>query len=262
METAVDVRRRSHTGTTLHLFDDVRVASRGRTVPVPEGGKRLLALLAVQGRHVDRRWAYGRLWPDVGDERAAGNLRSCIWRLHGLGVVDVGRTRLGLHSSLAVDIDDVDRWVGSVANGTAAGEELRIHRDCVYALDLLPGWYDDWVVMARERLRQRVLRALEMLSRTLSEQSRHAEAVEAAMLAVQLEPLRDSAQRTLIRAHLVEGNWSEGRRSCKQYVDLLRTELDVEPDPELAKVLVSPWSCCAEARAHLVGNATAGQGGV
>ena len=59
------------------------------------------------------------------------------------------------------------------------------------ALDLLPGWYDDWVVFERERLRQRLLHALEMLSLRLVRQGRFGEAVEAALL-VHAEPLRES----------------------------------------------------------------------
>jgi DNA-binding SARP family transcriptional activator len=245
MRAAVEGQRSVDSGATLHLLGDLRVESRAGTVTVPEGSKRLLALLALHRRHrrhLGRRWASGQLWPNVRDDRAAGNLRSCIWRLHrvGIDVVDADRATLGLADSIAVDVDDVDRWAGRLAEGTATVEELRVHPHSVEALGLLPDWYDDWVIMSRERLRQRVLHALEALSLTLSSQGRHPEAVEAAILAVQLEPLRDSAQRTLIRAHLAEGNWSEGRRSCRIYVDLLRDELGVEPGQELADLLVSP----------------------
>ena len=54
------------------------------------------------------------------------------------------------------------------------------------ALDLLPGWYDDWTILERERLRQRVLHALEAQSRILSAVGRHAVAVEAALSSLKL----------------------------------------------------------------------------
>ena len=60
------------------------------------------------------------------------------------------------------------------------------------------------------------------------------------MMAVSAEPLRDSAQRMLIRAHLAEGNWVEARRSFEANRALLDRELGVEPDPELAAVIRSP----------------------
>jgi DNA-binding SARP family transcriptional activator len=233
----------------LHLLGDLRLESGAGVVPLPEGSKRLLVLLALNRRRLDRRWAAGVLWPDGSDDRAAGNLRSSIWRLRraGIDVIDADRVCLKLADTLDVDVDLVDRWAGRVVDGTTCAADLRVHPDSVEALDLLPGWYDEWVVMSRERLRHRVLHAFEALSRTLSGRGRHYEAIEAAILAAQLEPLRDSAQRALIRAHLAEGNWIEGQRSCRVYVDLLRSELGIEPHPDLMAVLARPWAFCAQA---------------
>jgi DNA-binding SARP family transcriptional activator len=94
--------------------------------------------------------------------------------------------------------------------------------------------------MERERVRQRLLHALDALSRQLVVRQRCAEAVEAAMMAVSAEPLRESAQRMLIEAHLAEGNWVEARRSFEVYRDLLYRELGVEPDPQLAAMVRGP----------------------
>src|SRR5690242_21218853 len=57
-----------------------------------------------------------------------------------------------------------------------------LFRSGVDAIDLLPGWYDDWVLMERERVRQRLLHALEALSGQLAQVGRCAEAVDAAMM--------------------------------------------------------------------------------
>ena len=234
---------------TLHLLGELLLESPAGWAPLPEGGKRLLVLLALNRRRLDRRWAAGVLWPDGSDERAAGNLRSSIWRLRGAGfdVIEADRTCLKLADDVAVDVELVDRWAARATEGTPHGDDLHVHPDCIEALDLLPGWYDDWVVMSRERLRHRVLHALEALSRVLSRQGRHYEAIEAAILAARVEPLRDSAQRALIRAHLAEGNWIEGQRSCRIYIDLLRTELGIEPHPDLLAVLARPWAFCTHA---------------
>jgi hypothetical protein len=80
--------------------------------------------------------------------------------------------------------------------------------------DVLPGWYDDWVLIERERLRQRVFHAMEQLSREMVRQGRFAEAVEAALVTVSAEPLRESGQRVLIEGHLAEGTgWRPGAGS-------------------------------------------------
>jgi DNA-binding SARP family transcriptional activator len=103
-------------------------------------------------------------------------------------------------------------------------------------MDLLPGWYDDWVIFERERIRQRLLHALEALSRRLVAEGRCADAVEAAISAVSADPLRESANRVLIEAHLAEGNVVEARRVYERYRDTVRGELGVEPGEQLTRL--------------------------
>ena len=104
-------------------------------------------------------------------------------------------------------------------------------------MDLLPGWYDDWVIFERERIRQRLLHAVEALSRRLVETDRFAEAVDAAVSAVSADPLRESANRVLMEAHLAEGNLIEAHRTYKRYRDTVRRELGVEPGEQLTSLL-------------------------
>jgi DNA-binding SARP family transcriptional activator len=105
------------------------------------------------------------------------------------------------------------------------------------ALDLLPGWYEDWALLERERVRQRLLHAMEAQSRQLAQAGRYGQAVEAAMQAVGADPLRESAQRALVEAHLAEGNWMEARRSLDLYAELLDRELGASPGAEITALL-------------------------
>jgi DNA-binding SARP family transcriptional activator len=95
--------------------------------------------------------------------------------------------------------------------------------------DLLTGWYDDWVLLERERFRQLRLHALETLCDLLTAAGRFGEAIQAGLTAVDGEPLRESAQRSLIRAHLAEGNGSEAVRRYRSFVKLLHDELGLKP---------------------------------
>ena len=210
-----------------------------RTLNVPEGSKRLLVFVALHGGRVDRRHAAGTLWPDGDDERASGNLRSALWRLKGAGidVLEADKVTLGLRPGTEVDVDLLSEWSNRLIDGTAASTELRITPHALEAIDLLPGWYDDWVIFARERLRQRLLHALEALSRRLRECGRLGEAVEVAVTAVSLEPLRESAQLVLAEAHLAEGNVVEVLRCFRTYRHLLDTELGVEPGQRLVSIV-------------------------
>ncbi|MGH3944918.1 MAG: AfsR/SARP family transcriptional regulator [Pseudonocardiaceae bacterium] len=229
----------SNQAPVLHLFGGPHVTLGQRRVEIPEGSKRLLVFVALHRRRVERRHAAGTLWPIGDDIRAAGNLRSALWRLRGAGIdlLAADKWSLALCDGVVVDVHVVGNWAARLVDGTASDDDLAVLPWWVDALDLLPGWYDDWALVERERMRQHVLHALEALSRRLVRAGRCAEAVEAAILAVGAEPLRESAQRVLIEAHFAEGNWVEGWRSYQRYRDLLCSELDVEPSADLTALL-------------------------
>jgi DNA-binding SARP family transcriptional activator len=223
----------------LNLFGGPFVVADGLRLEVPEGGKRLLAYVALLGHPVERRQAAGTLWPDGDDVRAAGNLRSALWRLKGAGidVIVADRFCLNLRSDVVVDVATVRGWARRLTEGTPTDADL-----CAYGwrsefLDLLPGWYEDWALFERERIRQQLLHALEALSRWLLDHGRAAEAIEAAVTAVLVEPLRESAQRRLFEAHIAEGNLVEGLRTYHAYRDLLRRELGAQPGSSFTEVV-------------------------
>lgn len=224
---------------TIHLFGGPYITINGVKVHVPEGSKRLLAFVALHNGRVERRHAAGAIWPLGGDDRAAGNLRSALWRLRGAGIeiLQCDKRSLCLDDGVGVDVRAVSEWANRVIGDRATEADLAVSPVQMEALNLLPGWYDDWTILERERLRQRMLHALEALSCLLVGVGRHADAVEAAIAAVTSEPLRESAQRVLIEAHLSEGNWAEARRCFVAYRDLLRRELGVSPSPELGAYL-------------------------
>lgn len=223
----------------LHLFGGPFVTAGGTRLCVPEGGKRLLAFIALHCGAVERRYAAGTLWPFGDDRRAAGNLRSALWRLKSSPVtlVSADKSWMSLSAEVVVDVDVVNEWAGRLIQGSACEGDLVLGPLGLDALDLLPGWYDDWVLIERERMRERLMHTLEALSSALVRSGRFAEAIEAAMLVVSSEPLRESAQRVLIEAHIAEGNWIEGRRRFDTYNRLLWRELRAEPDPKLSGLL-------------------------
>jgi DNA-binding SARP family transcriptional activator len=223
----------------LHLFGGPYITVDRRRMEVPEGSKRLLAFVALHDRRVERRHAAGTLWPGGDDLRAAGNLRSALWRLKRACVplIVADKCSLSLRDDLLVDLHVVNEWARRLINGSEASSDLVVLPWGLDSLDLLPGWYDDWALMEGERVRQRLLHALEALSVAFLRSGRCGEAIEAAMLAVSSEPLRESAQRVLIEAHIAEGNWVEGRRHFDAYRHLLFRELGIEPHSLLSDLM-------------------------
>ena len=70
----------------------------------------------------------------------------------------------------------------------------------------MPGWDEDWLLLAREQLRQMRLHAAEVTARRLRERGRYTESIDVMLAVIAEEPLRESAQGVLIDAHLGEGN--------------------------------------------------------
>jgi DNA-binding SARP family transcriptional activator len=219
----------------VHLFGGPYVTVDGQRRPVPEGSKRLLAFVALRRGRVERRYVAGALWPVGDDDRAAGNLRSALWRLRaaGIDVLHHDKWSLSLLDHVRVDLHQLEAWANRIIASSPRATDLDPVRLETEALDLLPGWYDDWTISERGRLRQRVLHALEAQSQLLSEQGRHADAIGAALAAIMAEPLRESAHRALIEAHLAEDNWTEAQRILHAYRALLDRELGVSPSREL-----------------------------
>jgi DNA-binding SARP family transcriptional activator len=241
-------RQRDRPETVLHVLDGPCLRVRGRPAGLPESSLRLLVYLAFRRRPAVRRVVAATLWPDVAESRAGGNLRSAMWRLRGAGaggaVVEAGGTALALGPEVAVDLALLSGWAERVIEGGTGGtgtSDLTVPDGVDAALDLLPGWYDDWAIVERERVRTRILHALEQVSRNFSAAGRHARAVDAAIAAVCADPLRETAQRALIQAHLAEGNLVEAQRTFRSYRELLVAELGVDPAPEL-------WQLIAAAR--------------
>jgi DNA-binding SARP family transcriptional activator len=224
----------------LSLLGGFQLRCAGQHVAVARGGQRLLALLALQGRPLERLWVAGTLWLDATEERAGASLRSALWRLPhpgGSAVVEASATDLRLAGDLAVDVHELAARASGL--DSPAGCAAPDPEPSALAADLLPDWYEDWVLLERERYRQLRLHALEALCARLTEAGRFGAAVQAGLAAVAGEPLRESAHRTLIRAHLAEGNPGEAVRQYRLYRRLLAGELAIEPSAAI-RGLVEP----------------------
>jgi DNA-binding SARP family transcriptional activator len=207
---------------------------------VQRSGQRLLALLALQERPLERLWVAGTLWMDASEERAGASLRSALWRLPqpgGTPMVESSVTHLRLARDIDVDLHDLSARIERLEQASTAIDDRT--GSSALTRDLLPDWYEDWVVLERERFRQLRLHALEALCARLTEAGRFGAAVQAGLAAVSGEPLRESAHRTLIRAHLAEGNPGEAVRQFHLYRRLLADELAVEPSVAI-RGLVQP----------------------
>lgn len=226
----------------LRLLDGFELTCEGRPVPLPLPAERLLAFLALQDSPLLRCYVAGTLWLDASEERAAGSLRSALWRVRRLDVrlVEADGHRLRLAPTVSVDSRETVAWAHRMLDASTepgADDVAEIWRRDV----LLPDWYDDWVAFERERLRALRAHALEHLCRRLAEAGRFGEATEAGLASIRDDPLRESAHRALIAAHLAEGNPASALQQYRAFAGLLKRELGIRPSPRM-EALVAPMT--------------------
>jgi len=226
---ARDVRLR-----LLGAFELCRAAD---SMPLQMSVQRLVAFVALHPRPVLRQYVAGSLWLHTSDERACANLRSVLWRLHrtGLRIVEATDTQLRLGPDVYVDLREAEALARRVLEDDRPdGLEVDLS---VLASDLLPDWYDDWVLIERECFRQLRLLALDALCDRLLRAGRMRKALEAGLVSVAGEPLRESAHRALVRVHLAEGNAGEAIRQYRFCRRLLLEHLGVEPSDRMKDLI-------------------------
>lgn len=197
-----------------------------------------MAFVALHPRGVHRVVAAGTLWATASEARAGASLRSALWRLRSASpvpLVDVGAERLRLLPYVSVDVHEQTAAARRALDPATPPQDYRQELDG----ELLPGWYEEWVLVERDRLRQLRLHALESASERLATASRFAEAIEVALAAVAADPLRETAHQALIRSHLAEGNVAEALLQYRRYASLLRRKVGAAPSRRLRE-LVEP----------------------
>jgi DNA-binding SARP family transcriptional activator len=230
------------------LLGDFEMTWRERPIPMACGAKRLLAFLALERAQVRRAYVAGALWSDSEERRAAGNLRSALWRIRGTGIDVVRATSTDLRLSPGVRVDLDEAMVLAMRIAAAHGDWVDAAGIDMAPLtrDVLVGWYEDWIVFERERFRQMRLHALESLGERQLALGLHSEAIQCAIAAIDGDPLRESAHRLLIKAYVAEGNAAGAVRHFRSLCDLLMAELGVAPSDDLADLVRISASGTAE----------------
>jgi DNA-binding SARP family transcriptional activator len=221
---------------------EVRIGT-GRFSLTSLGSKRLLVFLALHDRIVARVAIAGTIWPEVSDEKAGVSLRASLSRMGAplREAIVAAPADLHLATNVTVDYRESQALAHRLLQSETPPRASDLSSDAVSVLsdELLPDWYDDWVVAEAEDWRQLRMTALEAQARILTACGRLPEAAGAARAAMRAEPLRESAHASLVRVHLAEGNQSEALRVYERYRKLLLDELELEPTRLLSDLVAS-----------------------
>ncbi|MFE3452575.1 ATP-binding protein [Nonomuraea sp. NPDC059194] len=194
--------------------------------------QRFLALIALRRDLQHRSRLAFELWPDSDEHQARTNLRKLLHDFrHSLP--DIGEF---------VQIDtEIVRWIPTGPSGVdvlrfrdamAAGDLELAAR--LYAGDLLPACYDDWVMDERAKLRAEAHGVLVRLADEAAGRHDHEAVIRYAQGVLDLEPTDEAAVRLQMEAQLARGDRGAALRAYHRYAQVLDRDLAVEPGEAIA----------------------------
>jgi TolB-like protein len=196
----------------------------------------LLAYLAVERvRPHTRDHLATLLWADTGEERARHNLRQALSKIRGSCecVVQVDGDCLAIDpAGCDVDVIEFERLADS--------EDPDELRRCLnlYRGELLEGVvpkepvYEDWLLVARARLRRKACLTASHLVEVLRSEDRIEEAIEVLNYMLSMDSAHETAHRNLMELLNQSGRRSDALRQYKECVEALERELGAGPGPE------------------------------
>jgi DNA-binding SARP family transcriptional activator/TolB-like protein len=199
----------------------------------------LLAILAAaEPKGTSRDRALSILWSEADGERARHALSQTLYSLRrdlGADVV-ISAPELRLQASLITsDIDDFRKAVANKRWADAAA---------LYAGPFLDGFYladapefERWAEVERQALGADGIRAIEFVAKDAMQHARHDEAQAAWGRLTRLDPFNGRFAAYYMEALAAHGARNAALAHGKSYVELVKRELDAEPDRAVQKVL-------------------------
>jgi DNA-binding SARP family transcriptional activator len=151
------------------------------------------------------------LWPESEETNARSNLRHALWRLRkaiGEEYFDADKVTIAFKV-----LEDCELDVFCLEGERIDTEKLDalIKAVSVYGGDLLPGFYESWVVLERERLRSAFEHAVQRLLDLLIERGSWLEVLEWGERWIALGHVPEPAFRALMTAYGALGDSSVAR---------------------------------------------------
>ena len=224
----------------LDLLGTLSLRNETHPVPVAAQQKRPLGLLAMlglsgrQGLSRDRIEAY--LWPESSPARAQHALDQTVYAIrHSLGSDFILSTARELR--LNPELVRVDVWEFEQAMRAGQWTAAVGH----YKGPLLDGFHfadscelESWIDTNRSRLRLEYQKAIECLANVATKARDHSQSVMWLRKLANSDPLSADATKKLMLALAAAGDRAGAVKHARLYRELVRQELEMEPDAEIA----------------------------
>ena len=236
----------------IELFGGLR-AARGERVVTHFETRKIAALFACLAlrlhRAQPRELLAEQLWPEEDWDATRNRLRQALSSLrqtldpggsieNSVLLTDRSEARLD-PAAVTTDVQEFEAALAAAAAAPGPEEVVASLRPAIrlYQGELLPGYYEEWVLAERERLAQAYQDALARFANALRETGDVSGAIEASRRLVAVDPLREDAHAGLMRLYAAAGRASEALRQYRELERILREELGAAPSPATQALL-------------------------
>jgi DNA-binding SARP family transcriptional activator len=184
------------------------------------------------------------LWPDSTEAQAHTNLRQLLYHLRqALPDADSFLRTDKQHLqwlparpdvTFTLDVQTLEQAMEQaqqaeqVQDTRALRQKLEQVLD-LYRGDLLPGFYEEWILPERDRLRQLFYRAAGRFLALVEQEQDYEAAITVAQRLVRADPLDEAAYRHVMRLYALRGERAAALRTYHACAQLLERELGTEP---------------------------------
>ncbi len=214
---------------------EARYGGNPLTLPTRNAQALFAYLVLNAGKSFRREMLAGLLWPASSEENARSNLRHELWRLRKalpeqgqycltaneimialnpeyLSFLDVRQLESGLREG-----NSLDQWIEALSN---------------YGGELLPGFYDEWVVVERERLHALFDTWMDRLLAALQAGSRWTEVHEWAVRWTTFSQWPEPAYRALMIVHALSGDVPKAISTYERFSQGLKKDYGIRPSEQ------------------------------
>ncbi|MDX1418242.1 MAG: BTAD domain-containing putative transcriptional regulator, partial [Candidatus Promineifilaceae bacterium] len=225
------------TGYSYRLLGTLRIEEEGQPAALIRSpiGCALVTYLIVTGEPQSREVVASLFWDDTSTSKSLRNLRSLLNRIHKMAPeLSIMGSLLAFQPGQNTNVDLLQLREALAGDDLAALDStLRLYRG-----DLLEGFYlqdslrfEEWLLLARERLRQQLLGAHNQLCQTYRKQGKLTKALDVARRWLALDPLDEAALRQVMTLLALKGQPNAALQRYAVTGEALLETLGLQPEP-------------------------------
>ncbi len=185
----------------------------------------------------------GRFWYDCSDSVARKRLSNTLWKIQSESKKVVGHELLATTTALiqvapnCKVTSDISALRNRQLDNVADQDEYNRNLVESYTGDLLEGYYDDWILAERHRIREDYLVALQNLVEKCKASSRYDQALQYVSKLVADDGLNEAWYREAAKLHAIAGRVPEAVHQYDVCTRIFLKELGVKPSATFTELI-------------------------